>query len=115
MTVEDKLKASVLIVDANPYEAGCLWDALHMRCRWASNSAGIGITIGYLDSRPIVVSLTWATINDRMVTFVDACSEVVDWNRIHRWIRSFTNAPIVDAMNAGAAIMNLEACHADFH
>jgi hypothetical protein len=43
-------------------------------------------TIGHLENRPIVVSISWHRINAHVVMFYEATSKLVDWAMIESWL-----------------------------
>ena len=43
-------------------------------------------TIGHLQNRPIVVSISWHRINGQVVMFYEATSKLVDWAMIESWL-----------------------------
>ena len=102
------------IVEATNYEYHCLWKEYCEKgsYTWVENLSGYGPTIGYVDSRPIVVSLSTAVVDGHKILFVDPCSLLVDWKMIDEWL--IKNLPAsamqdggqwlnkVDAMNFGS-------------
>ena len=43
-------------------------------------------TIGHLENRPVVVSISWHRINAHVVMFYEATSKLVDWAMIESWL-----------------------------
>jgi hypothetical protein len=43
-------------------------------------------TVGHLENRPIVVSISWHRINNYVVMFYEATSKLVDWAMIESWL-----------------------------
>ena len=57
-------------------------------------------TIGELDGRPIVVSLSWSYVGDMLVCFYHGCSQLVDHQMIEEFLdETFPNTPRTDAAN----------------
>lgn len=43
-------------------------------------------TVGHLQNRPIVVSISWHRINGHVVMFYEVTSKLVDWTMIESWL-----------------------------
>lgn len=43
-------------------------------------------TVGHLENRPIVVSISWHRINGYVVMFYEATSKLADWAMIESWL-----------------------------
>ena len=54
---------------------------------WESNSSGLFETVGYLDDRPVCISLRTAVVEGHKILFVEATSQVVDHVLIDEWLR----------------------------
>lgn len=82
------LEGVVAVVEATSYEKHVLWDKLHngKGYTWEQSLSGPIVTIGYLDKRPVCISLFVHKINDRRILFIDATSGVVDWTMIDKWL-----------------------------
>lgn len=86
MSTETHLSNTVLVVEASNYEKLCLWKEWHEKCEWEQVLSGILPTIGYIDNRPIVLSLFWAYINGQCVMFFEPVSQAVDHVVIDKWL-----------------------------
>lgn len=82
------LSGVVGAVEANSFERLSLWEDYHDRRRvsWQQDAAGLLETIGFLDDRPICLSLVTAVVDGRKILFYDATSQVVDHVAIDRWL-----------------------------
>lgn len=88
------LEGVVGCVEANSFEKHSLWkenhyladDARHKR-EWKDSNSGYGIIIGYVDERPIHLSLRIATIDGQKILFYYATSQVVDHEMIREWLK----------------------------
>lgn len=69
------------------------------RVKWEQISFGNMETVGYLDSMPVTVSLLYAKINDRIVTFWHSPSMVSDYRLVRKWFNE--NLPEVYEADAG--------------
>ncbi len=92
LSAEDRLKQTVYLIEASHFEQFTLWD------RWAAGSKncrrlhlkweqsnGYLVTVGHLDKRPIVISMSWDIIEDHPVCFWEPTSELVDHKMIQNW------------------------------
>lgn len=78
------------IVEATRFEEHCLWRDSDTRSatshgEWVESGWGLLQTVGWLDSRPICISLGTATVGGHKVLFWHATSQVVDYVLIDRW------------------------------
>lgn len=90
------------VVEANSFEYHTLWKNYHQSkvVSWEENLSGHGVTVGFLDNRPICICLRTAKIDNKDVIFIDATSVVVDWNMINEYInKSFPSSRTIDANN----------------
>ena len=77
------------VVDANSYERLMLWSENQRRDRpltWQENNLGLMEYVGWLDSRPICISLTTAIVDGKKILFVDPTSQLVDHALIDSWL-----------------------------
>lgn len=87
------MEGVVGVVEANSFEQHCLWkenhfledDARHKR-EWKDNTSGMGETIGYVDGRPVAISLRTAIIDGHKIMFYYATSNVIDHKMICEWL-----------------------------
>lgn len=85
-----RFEQTMFVVEANSFEHQALWERYNgtngpLAWDWV---ASYSATVGELDGRPIAVSLRWDKINDRIVLFWYAMSEVVDYQRIQKFLES---------------------------
>jgi hypothetical protein len=89
------------IVDANSYEYHCLWESYsqtykdtflkhgddgRIRYTWIQNLVGLQEIVGWLDERPVNLSLYTAVIDGHKILFFDPVSQVVDWKMVDKWL-----------------------------
>lgn len=98
-TAESRLKETFFVVEATSFEVHCLWqhhaeksdNRIFPAVTWEQVNPGWVVTVGELDNRPVVLSLSWVRINDKLVMFWDQCSQVADSVMAEAWIdRHFT-------------------------
>lgn len=90
------------VVEANSFEYHTLWKTYlwSKTVSWEENPSGYGVTVGFLDNRPVCIFLRTAKIDNKDVIFIDATSVVVDWNMINEYInKRFPSARTIDANN----------------
>ena len=75
-------KATKLIVEANSYERMTLWERWVDKTEWQQHLQDHLVTVGTYRNRPVCVSFVWATIRGKVVLFLEATSELVDWTMI---------------------------------
>ncbi len=87
------LDAVEFIVEANSFEHMCLWKKWHQEggIDWKDSNSGTGRTIGYLDGRPVFLSLRCADINGLRVLFWFCTSQVADYRLIGEWFKEKCN------------------------
>lgn len=104
-------------VEANSYEHTQLWSTNSSESNhkwwngvnWSSKtSVGYLYTVGYINKRPIVISVIPEIINNKKVIFWKITSELADFKMTKDWLRKYSNKehpPIfTDAMNFHLAI-----------
>ena len=81
------------IVEVTSFEMLCLWQEWHQKRNysWDENNRGQLITVGYIDSRPIAISVLIHKVNEREILFIEATSQLVDWKMIENWL--YENVP----------------------
>ena len=95
-TAESRLNKTLFVVEATSAEEYFIWQ------EWANNSLypvvkpeqrvnweqlnGWIITIGELDNRPVVMSVTFNRINGYLVMFWYMCSQVTDSVMAEKWL-----------------------------
>lgn len=95
-TAETLLKRTFFIVEATSFEGHCLWEAHSSQSTrtlpngshvdWVQLNPGYVVQIGTLDGRPVVLSMQWATLDDKLVMFWDMCSQVCDYKMAEKWL-----------------------------
>jgi hypothetical protein len=83
------LAGAVGVLEATP----CELSYVYRRCsetdrRWSENLSGHLITVGYLNERPICISLRQIDIEGHKVIVYHATSTLVDWSMIRAWLES---------------------------
>ena len=98
-------KATKLIVEASSYERMTLWERRVDKTEWQQHLQDHLVTVGTYRNRPVCVSFVWATIRGKVVLFLEATSELVDWTMIDAWLKKeFPGVRKVDAMNFGSKL-----------
>jgi hypothetical protein len=110
------------LIEATYYEVHILW--LH----WAREAQGLGtITntqllnwdndtggrleqIGFLDGRPVNLSMFGATINGHRVLFYEAVSQVVDYKQVEEWLEKTFPKLLNEDTHQKANADNFTAC-----
>lgn len=97
------------VVEATHFEKFCLWgeNDRERRVTWKDVSSGYMHTVGHLSvnrkKMPVVVSIFFAVLNDKVVAFYEATSQVVDHRMVEKWVESespaFAAGNKCDAMN----------------
>lgn len=96
------LKDVVGIIIATREEQHCIWarNRENNLFPWESKPNGILETVGYLNERPICISLRVHQVNYKKILFIDATSSLVDWQMIDEWIElNLPNVKKTDATN----------------
>lgn len=72
---------------------------------WESNNSGLSECVGWIEDRPIYITLWTNIIEGHKILFVDATSQLVDWAMIDEWIAlNLPDVPKTDATNWTHAI-----------
>lgn len=83
------------VVECTREEYYAIWNrndkATQHKKSWVSESFGIGECVGYLAGHGIHVMLQKATIDDQLILFVEATSNVVDHNMVREWVSEAMN------------------------
>ena len=85
------------LVEATSEEKYLLWEKYGPSLRakasiegpsvfWKDESAGYMIHVGNIADRPIMVHISYATLNGKKVMFYEGVSELVDHKMIHDWV-----------------------------
>lgn len=88
-TVEEMLKDVVYVVEASSFEQLCLWQQWYQAgsAKWVDDNSGYIPTVGYIEGRPICISISRATVNGKDIAFFHATSQAVDWIQIGTWLK----------------------------
>lgn len=92
-TLSYHLAETVYVVEATNCEKLFLWKETKDTVKWESINSGFGFTVGHIADMPVVVSFTFAIINNKKVMFYEATSQVVDYRMIEDWICKYV--PVV--------------------
>lgn len=83
------LEGVVGVVEANRFEHHALWrfnDERERKLSWVENLSGLGETIGYINKRPVHVSLLTAVVDGHKLLFIDPTSTLVDHDMVRAWL-----------------------------
>jgi hypothetical protein len=83
---------TVFFIEATGFEQQILWEQNDKRpagerLSWGEDCRGFIHVIGYVDSRPVNVSFSFATLNGARVCFYEAVSQVVDFEMVDKFLR----------------------------
>lgn len=85
---EKKIKTTEYFVEATDFERHILWEKYHERLNWVQDNGGCYYRVGSVKSRgiklPVMLSIFWATLNDKKVAFYSSNSQCVDWVKIEK-------------------------------
>lgn len=98
----DFLDGVVGAVEANSYEKYMLWyenQQSKYRKTWVSNNMGLMEIVGYIDKRPVCISLFTSVVGSRKILFYYATSQIVDHLMIDEWLKE--NLPKTAFRNDG--------------
>jgi hypothetical protein len=119
-TAENRLKRTVFIVEANSFECLCLWQqhakeshhqSIYPKQNWEQIHSGWMITVAKIDERPVCIDTRWYKIDGCLVMFYDACSQLVDYIQIEKWLKkNFINKYDNDTRWAQCDAMNFGHC-----
>lgn len=96
------LDGVVCIIEANTNEYVYIWEQNkeHVGYNWIEINSGILEYVGFLDDRPICISLRKAIINGDLILFWYATSQVIDYKMIDEWFAlNLPNIPKTDSTN----------------
>lgn len=106
--LKEKLEKTSYLVEATEFEWQCLWEKYSeeaqgsregKRFPW-KNHRGIGVQIGELAGRPVMISLNWVTFGNILICFYSCVSEVCDLQMVKRHLtETFPKALFTDASN----------------
>lgn len=87
--IKTYLEDVVASVEATSFEQYKLWQemvALYGSDYFVSTNFGYLSTVGYINDRPICISLNTAIVNGKKILFWYATSQVVDYIQIEKWL-----------------------------
>lgn len=105
-TVEELLSGVAFVVECSDFEKFALFQrwakqAVEMECAaplsvgqgynhldWTDDNSGWSVQVGWLNERPVCISVTGATLDGVRVLFYEASSQVVDWRQIENWFKA---------------------------
>lgn len=76
------------VVEANSFEHLSLWQKFKEKVTWKENNSGLLFTLGKIENRPICICLNHAIINDKIVLFFEATSQLVDYIMIDEFFKT---------------------------
>jgi hypothetical protein len=90
------------LVEATHQEQHTFWHDYHHEPRagvprvlvWTQETRGHMVTLGWLEGRPICVTLFYATLDGTRVLFYEATSQLVDHAMVEQWLRHHTERTI---------------------
>lgn len=99
--IEDYIKGTVGIVEANSFEYHCLWKEARGNRDWVERGHGYGPVVGYsAGGNPVALSLRSARIDGHGILFIEPTSAVVDHDLIKSWLsKHLPGVKKVDAQN----------------
>jgi len=88
--IDDQMKnfmsGVVGIVEASSYESMMLWSENHKKYDWKEGRSGFLVTVGFIGTKPVCISVLTPVINGHKLLFWHATSTVVDYDMIRKWI-----------------------------
>lgn len=101
-TIHEFFDGVVGLVEASSHEKYYLWDRYadepfaikygppdRTRYSWVDKNSGFLPRVGYLDGRPICISVFTAVVDGKKLLFWHATSQVVDYELIDRWFKKY--------------------------
>jgi len=120
MTKDKELENIFYVVEANSFERSTLWEewsqaSLEPRpnrtlLNWAGQAHGFSVQVGKLDRRPVMVSITFDTINGAKIVFYDAISQVVDHRMVDKWVEENLISTLPNGRQNHCDAMNFVHC-----
>jgi hypothetical protein len=82
------LEGVIGVVEATGYESLALWKFHHEEHKesWISGTIGYSEVVGYINERPVCVTLTVNVVRGQPVLFLEASSQIVDHQMIKDWL-----------------------------
>ena len=110
--MDTRFKNTEYAVEADSYTMQSLWETysneqlnLYKTERntidWKQDLKGTLTQIGELNGRPIIVCFFWAKLNNHLIVFYEATSQLVDWCMVEEWLDINCPCERCDANNFG--------------
>ena len=90
---DERLGKTFFLVEATHFERIQLWEKWHDRVKWEEDSCGYCHEIGSVNDLPVVLHISFAHLDDRLVAFYESTSQVVDWKMIEGWLQEHCHPP----------------------
>lgn len=87
LSIEQRTLQTQIIVEANSFEIHSLWQKYNTLPDLKIYLDGDGVTVGYINNLPVVISRRWWSINGVVVLFWHATSRMVDYDLIDDWFK----------------------------
>jgi len=105
------------VCEADGFSRSSLWQTRHhsaeklgyKKLSWVSDNQGLGETVGFLDNRPVHLSLYKSTVEGQVILFVEATSTVVDHDMIRDWYQQ--NLPATAYRDGRPNVENADNFH----
>lgn len=100
--IERYIQGIEYVVEATSTEQQMLWERYTEKygAQWKSRNQGLGVYVGWIQGRPVVITIYQVVVNDVSILFYSDTSQVVDHTMIRRWLdKYFPGVPRTDAMN----------------
>lgn len=88
-SLEHLLIDSICRVECNSASMQLLWEKYSNVYNWETKLPSFVKVIGYLNRRPITLSITFATIQGKLIAFWEPTSELIDHAMIEKWFFTF--------------------------
>jgi hypothetical protein len=95
--LKKRLKETQFVVEATSNEMYMFWEKFSDEAMYKNPNSnkfkfeqlnpGVAETIGYLDGRPVCISMFWYKIDGVMIMFWDCTSQVADHAMIEKWLK----------------------------
>jgi len=115
VAADPRLRKVFAVVESNRNEDNLLWrmhaqeahrHGLHLgdqhRVEWVQDTSGLFIQVGTYAGKPVSMSLSFATLNGKLVVFFDPTSTLVCHDMIDTWLAEHI-APRGDVLRTDAA------------
>ncbi|MCC5612544.1 hypothetical protein LC612_39085 [Nostoc sp. CHAB 5834] len=100
-------------VEANTFEHMVLWQKYHESVNWEHVSSGFMPTVGYVDEKPVVLSVMFTILNGEVVLFYHPTSRMVDHGLIDAWLEAHVYPHAREYFESRGSILGLIAPQTD--